>query len=79
MISMMEPVMLDIQCCPSSVHCKQREPCRTGHSSTGGAHACARVKEAGVEWDSQEGRHYTIDIATRDPASGQELNFATQS
>ena len=22
-----------------------------------------------TEWDSQEGRHYTIDIATRDPAS----------
>ena len=29
-----------------SAHCRQqREPCRTGHSSTGGTHACARVKE----------------------------------
>ena len=27
---------------------QQREPCRTGHSSTGGAYACARVKEAVV-------------------------------
>ena len=29
-----------------------------------------------TEWDSQEGRHYTIDVATRDPASRPRVQGA---
>ena len=29
-----------------------------------------------TEWDSQEGRHYTIDVATRDPASRPRVQEA---
>ena len=32
-----------------------------------------------TEWDSQEGRHYTIDIATRDPASGPRVQVLSVS
>ena len=35
-----------------------------------------RSAERATEWDSQEGRHYTIDVATRDPASRPRVQGA---